>query len=143
RKNLARLIAAFGVVVRDHGFTGQMVLVGKAQMRADDARVAAGEAGVESRVVFTGFVSHDDLTLLYNRASLFVYPSLYEGFGLPPLEAMACGCPVLASNATAMPEVLGGAALLVNPLSVEELAQGMIAVLRRDELARDLRARGV
>src|ERR1700682_5822957 len=104
-------------------------------MRAGDARLAARKAGVESRVLFTGFVSHDDLTLLYNRASVFVYPSLYEGFGLPPLEAMACGCPVLASNVTAMPEVLGDAALLVNPLSVEELAEGMMAALSRPELA--------
>jgi len=143
RKNLARLIEAFGVVIREHGFTGQLVLVGKAHMRAGDARVAAHEAGVESRVVFTGFVSHDDLTLLYNRASVFVYPSLYEGFGLPPLEAMACGCPVLASNATAMPEVLGDAALLVNPLSVEEMAQGMMAVLEQPELAAGLREKGL
>jgi glycosyltransferase involved in cell wall biosynthesis len=142
RKNLARLIQAFGVAVREHGFTGQLVLVGKAQMRAGDARFAAREAGVESRVVFTGFVSHDDLTLLYNRASLFAYPSLYEGFGLPPLEAMACGCPVVASNVTALPEVLGDAALLVNPVSVAELAEAMSAVLERPELALSLREKG-
>lgn len=142
RKNLARLIEAFGLTVRQ-GFRGQLVLVGKAQRRAGDVQRAVRESGVESRVVFTGFVSHDDLTLLYNRASLFVYPSLYEGFGLPPLEAMACGCPVLASNATAMPEVLGDAALLVNPLSVEELAQGMMAVLDHPELAAGLREIGL
>jgi glycosyltransferase involved in cell wall biosynthesis len=144
RKNLARLIEAFGLAVRRQpGFRGQLVLVGKAQRRAGDVQRAVRESGVESRVVFTGFVSHDDLTLLYNRASLFVYPSLYEGFGLPPLEAMACGCPVLASNATAMPEVLGDAALLVNPLSVEEMAQGMMAVLDQPELAAGLREKGL
>jgi glycosyltransferase involved in cell wall biosynthesis len=142
RKNLARLIQAFGLAVREHGFNGQLVLVGKAQMRAGDARLAALKAGVESRVVFTGFVSHDDLTLLYNRASLFVYPSLYEGFGLPPLEAMACGCPVVASNVTALPEVLGNAALLINPLSVAELAEALTAVLERPELAASLREKG-
>jgi glycosyltransferase involved in cell wall biosynthesis len=80
--------------------------------------------------------------LLYNRASVFVYPSLYEGFGLPPLEAMACGCPVVASNVTALPEVLGDGALLVNPLSVEELAQAIAAVLQRPELAASLREKG-
>jgi glycosyltransferase involved in cell wall biosynthesis len=143
RKNLTRLIEAFGLLIRQHGFSGQLVLVGKAQLRAGDAQRAVRESGVESRVVFTGFVSHDDLTLLYNRASLFVYPSLYEGFGLPPLEAMACGCPVVASNVTAMPEVLGDAALLVNPLSNAELAQGMMAVLDRPELAASLRAKGL
>ena len=143
RKNLTRLIEAFGLAVREHGFTGQLVLVGQAHMRAGEVQRAVRERGVESRVVFTGFVSHDDLTLLYNRASLFVYPSLYEGFGLPPLEAMACGCPVLASNVTAMPEVLGDAALLVNPLSIAELAQGMMAVLDRPELAASLREKGL
>ncbi|HEV3168331.1 MAG TPA: glycosyltransferase family 1 protein, partial [Isosphaeraceae bacterium] len=142
RKNLARLIQAFGVVVREHGFTGQLVLVGKAHMRAGDAQQAARESGIESRVAFTGYVSHDDLMLLYNRASVFVYPSLYEGFGLPPLEAMACGCPVVASNVTALPEVLGDGALLVNPLSVEELAQAIAAVLQRPELAASLREKG-
>jgi glycosyltransferase involved in cell wall biosynthesis len=142
RKNLVRLIQAFGLTVRQHGFTGQLVLVGQAHRRAGDARLAARDAGVESRVVFTGFVSRDDLTLLYNRASLFVYPSLYEGFGLPPLEAMACGCPVVASNVTALPEVLGDAALLVNPLAVEALAEAMAAVLERPELAASLREKG-
>ena len=142
RKNLGRLIQAFAQVVQQHGFPGQLVLVGKAQLGAGDASRAVRESGVESRVVFTGFVSHDDLTLLYNRASLFVYPSLYEGFGLPPLEAMACGCPVVASNATAMPETLGDAALLVDPFSIGELAQAMFAVLDRPELASSLRERG-
>jgi len=73
----------------------------------------------------------------------FIYPSLYEGFGLPPLEAMACGCPVVASNVTAMPEVLGDAALLVDPTSTVALTQAMREVLQRDEFARDLRARGL
>jgi glycosyltransferase involved in cell wall biosynthesis len=88
-------------------------------------------------------VPEDQLVLLYNRAALFIYPSLYEGFGLPPLEAMACGCPVVASNVTAMPEVLGDAALLVDPTSTHALSEAMLQVLRRDELARDLRARGL
>jgi glycosyltransferase involved in cell wall biosynthesis len=142
RKNLGRLIQAFAQLVQQHGFEGQLVLVGKAHRRAGDAQRAVRESGVESRVVFTGFVSHEDLTLLYNRASLFVYPSLYEGFGLPPLEGMACGCPVVASSATAMPETLGDAALLVDPFSIAELAQAMIAVLNRPELAAGLRERG-
>jgi glycosyltransferase involved in cell wall biosynthesis len=143
RKNLVRLIQAFGLATRQHGFAGQLVLVGQAHTRAGDAQLAAREAGLESRVVFTGFVSHEALTLLYNRASVFVYPSLYEGFGLPPLEAMACGCPVVASNVTAMPEVLGDAALLVNPLAVAELADAMTAVLERPELAASLREKGL
>ena len=142
RKNLMRLIQAFALMVRHQGFSGSLVLVGKAGRRAGDAQRAVREAGLESRVVFTGFVSHEDLNLLYNRASLFVYPSLYEGFGLPPVEAMACGCPVVASNVTAMPEVLGDAALLVDPLSVPELAHAIAAVLERPELSGSLREKG-
>jgi glycosyltransferase involved in cell wall biosynthesis len=82
------------------------------------------------------------LNQLYNRAAMFVYPSLYEGFGLPPIEAMACGCPVVASNVAALPETTGGAALLVDPHSTQELAGAMGAILERPELARDLQERG-
>jgi glycosyltransferase involved in cell wall biosynthesis len=142
RKNLERLIQAFRVLVSQHQFGGSLVLVGKAGRSADQAQRAVHDAGLESRVVFTGYVSQSDLNLLYNRASLFIYPSLYEGFGLPPLEAMACGCPVVASNVTAIPEVLGDAAILVDPSSVQAIADGMAAVLQRRDLRASLRDRG-
>ncbi len=144
RKNLARLIEAFGAVAFEPGITAKLVLVGKAKGQAGAlARLVEQQHGLRERVVFTGFVDEAQLVLLYNRAALFIYPSLYEGFGLPPLEAMACGCPVVASNVTAMPEVLGDAALLVDPTSTHALSEAMLQVLRRDELARDLRARGL
>jgi glycosyltransferase involved in cell wall biosynthesis len=125
RKNLTRLIHAFGVLVSERGFSGSLVLVGKSDARTGPVVEAVRQFGLESRVVLAGFVSQEMLTLLYNRAALFVYPSLYEGFGLPPLEAMACGCPVVASNVTALPETLGDAALLVDPLSVPAITEAM------------------
>ena len=143
RKNLARLIEAFAAVAREPGVSAKLVLVGKSKGQTASLARLVAQHGLRERVVFTGFVDEDQLVLLYNRAALFIYPSLYEGFGLPPLEAMACGCPVVASNVTAIPEVLGDAALLVDPTSVSAMAEAMRDVLKRDELARDLRARGL
>jgi len=142
RKNLDRLLQAFGVLVRDGGFGGQLVLVGKGSGAAEILAKARRE-GLESKIALTGFIPEHDLVLLYNRASLFVYPSLYEGFGLPPIEAMACGCPVVASAASVLPETLGDAALLVDPESVNDLATAMSTVLVDTDLARKLRQKGL
>lgn len=143
RKNLGRLIEAFGVLVSQRGFSGSLVLVGKSDARSGPVLRMVKDSGLETRIVFTGFVSQSTLTLLYNQAALFVYPSLYEGFGLPPLEAMACGCPVVASNVTALPETLGDAALLVDPLSISAMAEAMASVLEGAPLARALREKGL
>jgi glycosyltransferase involved in cell wall biosynthesis len=142
RKNLDRLLDAFFVTARDRGFDGKLVLVGKGS-GAQRILAKVRQAGFESRVVLTGFVTEAELVVLYNRAKLFVYPSLYEGFGLPPVEAMACGCPVVASNTSVLPETLGDAAILVNPESVRDLAQAMSDVLERDDLAESLRGKGM
>jgi len=139
RKNLVRLVDAFAELARDPGFTAQLVIVGQQKGRAGDVRRSVRLKGLQSRVFFTGFISEPQLNLLYNRAALFVYPSLYEGFGLPPIEAMRCGCPVVASNTSALPEVLGEAAILVDPTSVKEIAEAMRAVVTRPELAGALR----
>jgi glycosyltransferase involved in cell wall biosynthesis len=143
RKNLARLIEAFAAVAVEPGITAKLVLVGKSKGQEASLARLVEQHRLRERVVFTGFVEEDQLVLLYNRAALFIYPSLYEGFGLPPLEAMACGCPVIASNVTAIPEVLGDAALLVDPTSVPAMAEAMRAVLRGNPAAADLRARGL
>lgn len=133
---------AFAALVAEPDVTAKLVLVGKAKRQAASLTRLIAQRGLRERVVFTGFVEEDQLVLLYNRAALFIYPSLYEGFGLPPLEAMACGCPVVAGNVTAMPEVLGDAALL-DPTSSQALAEAMREVLGRGELARELRGRGL
>lgn len=143
RKNLVRLMEAFAELVRDPSFTAQLVIVGQQKAGAAEILRSARTAGLEPRVFFTGFIAEPQLNLLYNRAALFVYPSLYEGFGLPPVEAMRCGCPVVASNTSAMPEVLGDAAILVDPTSVRAIADAIRAVLSRPELAAELRQKGL
>jgi glycosyltransferase involved in cell wall biosynthesis len=143
RKNLVRLLEAFAVVVTERRFAGSLVLVGQAAMGSATLRRLARLRGIESRVIFAGFVTQPELNALYNRAAVFVYPSLYEGFGLPAIEAMACGCPVVASNVSALPETTGGAAMLVDPLSTAAIADAISAVLERPELARQLRERGL
>jgi len=101
------------------------------------------ELGLGDRVHFAGYVHDADLPALYGGADLFVFPSLYEGFGLPPLEAMACGTPVVCSNAASLPEVVGDAAVTVDPYDVDALAEAMQRVLADRDLREDLRARGL
>lgn len=98
---------------------------------------------LQEAVFFLGYVPNQDLVGLYNLADLFVFPSLYEGFGFPPLEAMACGTPVVASNAASLPEVVGDAGLLVDPKNPGSIAEGIIRVLRDADLVEDLRRRGL
>jgi glycosyltransferase involved in cell wall biosynthesis len=142
RKNLATLIEAFAELVRQHAFGGQLVIAGKAKYRGEGTAGVVARLGLEGRVTFTGFVDDATLRLLYNRAALFAYPSLYEGFGLPLLEAMACGCPVVASNATAIPQTAGDAAILVDPTSSAALTAAMARVLGDAELARRMSIEG-
>ena len=102
----------------------------------------AKELGIGKQTEFKGVVSEAELIALYQQASLFVFPSLYEGFGLPVLEAMACGCPVIASNTSSLPEVVGNAGILVNPTSTTELMEAMAQVLTDTTLAQTLRKTG-
>jgi glycosyltransferase involved in cell wall biosynthesis len=148
RKNLATLFRAFARLKGDARFADlKLVKVGspgsgEAPFRAQTVR-AVREAGVEDDVVFVGRREGDDLAACYSGAECFVLPSLYEGFGLPLVEAMACGCPVIVSNVTSLPEVAGGAALLVDPDDARELADAMDAVLTDRVLRADLRERGL
>ena len=104
---------------------------------------AVEELELEAHTIFTGYIPDEDLPAIYSGADLFVFPSLYEGFGLPPLEAMACGTPVVCSNAASLPEVVGDAAIMVDPYDVEGLAQAMRRVLADRDLQEDLRQRGL
>ncbi len=147
RKNIVRLIQAFARVVED-GFPGVLLITGSVEGAPyqDEMKklcdAALVEARVADRVVFTGFVTEDELDTLLRNACMLVYPSLYEGFGIPILEAMKVGVPVITSNATAMPEVAGGAALLVDPLRVDALVDGMKRLLKDDELRNELTQAG-
>jgi glycosyltransferase involved in cell wall biosynthesis len=140
RKNLVRLTEAFAIV-RTDGLARQLVIVGQGRWRQSQVMCAVRRQGLQDDVLFTGFVPDDDLPALYSGAAVFAYPSLYEGFGLPLLEAMTCGTPVVSSNTSSMPEVAGDAALLVDPRDVGALAAALGSVLSRPDLAAELRAR--
>jgi glycosyltransferase involved in cell wall biosynthesis/ubiquinone/menaquinone biosynthesis C-methylase UbiE len=137
RKNLRTLLQAYATYVTRHAGAELLVVAGGKGWLSDDLSQVAAERGIAERVKFLGYVQEVDLRVLYSTAKLFVYPSIYEGFGLPPLEAMACGAPVITSNTSALPEVVGDAALLVDPHNGEALYQAMERVL----CDRDIRAR--
>lgn len=139
QKNLPRLIEAFAVVkeeLRGHPELGQLKLlvIGEALTRHADLRRAVTRVRVREDVRFLGFVPQPVLRVFYARARAFLFPSLYEGFGLPPLEAMAHGTPVLTSNVSSLPEVFSDAALLVNPENVFDIARGIRQILTDQEL---------
>jgi glycosyltransferase involved in cell wall biosynthesis len=117
-------------------------MVGEPVNRFGDMMATTHTLGLEHRVVLTGTLSVTDMRLLYSHAAVFVFASLYEGFGMPVLEAMACGAPVITSNTTALPEVAGDAAVLVNPEDPEELADAIIRVLEDSALRATLKERG-
>jgi glycosyltransferase involved in cell wall biosynthesis len=142
RKNLQTLIEAFAIIARQ-GFPHTLVLAGAEAYLGAEVKSAVRSHGLQDRVVLIGYVPDEDLPPLYSGASLFVFPSLYEGFGLPPLEAMACGTPVVCSNTSSLPEVVGDAALLVNPLDAEAMARAMATILENRQLADQLRKAGL
>jgi len=113
RKNYQMLIRAFQPVAQTHPHN--LVITGGKGWLMDEMMAEVGRQGLDSRVLFAGFVADTDLPALYSEADLFVFPSLYEGFGLPLLEAMGCGVPVISSNASSLPEVAGNAAVLLSP----------------------------
>jgi glycosyltransferase involved in cell wall biosynthesis len=142
-KNLERLIRAFARARAKGGHEDvRLVLIGDEVSRYGSLRRTVEEAGVRQDVRFFGFVPHGTLAALYRLASVFAFPSLYEGFGLPPLEAMACGTPVLTSRVSSLPEVVGDGALLVDPYSEEAIAQGLSRLLDDGDLRRGLVERG-
>jgi len=127
RKNLPRLILAYEILKKKKNIKHNLVIVGKKGYLFSETESIVRSLG--SSVIMTGFVDADELAILYNTANVFVYPSLFEGFGLPCLEAMACGCPVISSNLTSIPEVVADAGLLVNPLDTDELAGAIYKVI--------------
>jgi len=136
-KNGVTLLRALGAMAATGDERAHLVIAGAEGSYAADVRWEARRLGLEARVRFTGYIASEDLPALFGAATAFVFPSLFEGFGLPPLEAMACGAPVICSNAASLPEVVGDAALLIDPLSADDLA----AALRRLLDDADLRAR--
>jgi glycosyltransferase involved in cell wall biosynthesis len=143
KKNLSSLIAAFACVLQKGAEDLALVIVGGIGDDLPKLRRAISGAGVEDSVLLAGRVSEERLVALYNGAEAFVYPSWEEGFGLPPLEAMACGTPVLCSNAGALPETVGNAALLFSPDRPLELASQLSRLLAEPQRAAALKADGL
>ena len=143
RKNLPRLLAAFSSLVRQGSLPHHLVLVGKRTWTSEETFASIDSLGLTSRVHVTGEVPLDELALLYAAAEVFVFPSLTEGFGLPPLEAMACGTPVISSNATSLPEVVGDAGVLIDPYDVDALARAILDVTSSERLRRELSEKGI
>jgi glycosyltransferase involved in cell wall biosynthesis len=143
RKNIARAVEAFARFVAPRFPEHSFYLVGELGWKYAEVLAAIERHGGGGRIRRLGYVPHADLPALYGHADLLVYPSLYEGFGFPVLEAMACGTPVLTSDCSSLREVAGGAAILVDPLSVEAIAEGMARGLRPGPDRNGLIARGL
>ncbi len=144
RRNLERLIEAVAGARRSFGVDPMLLIVGTPAPFSPPVDIpgTAERFGLEEKVVHAPFISDEDLLLLYNACGLFAYPSLYEGFGLPVIEAMACGAPVACSNTTSIPEVAGDAVLYFDPESVEEMAEAIGKGLTDGELRGELSTRG-
>lgn len=135
KKNIPTLIKAFKLLKRNGGGGDiKLVIAGGKGWFYDQVFTCVEELGLKNEVIFTGFVSKEDLYQLYNGAELFVFPSLYEGFGLPPLEAMACGTPVVCSNTGSLPEVVGDAGIFVDPMDLNGWVEAMRGVLNNPSL---------
>jgi glycosyltransferase involved in cell wall biosynthesis len=143
RKNTKLVIQAFANLKHQKKIDEKLVIVGISNWKKSQFYELVYSLKLENEILFTGFVTQEALICLYNSASIFLYPSLYEGFGIPPLEAMACGTPVITSNTTSIPEVVGDAALQINPTSQEELEAAVHKLLFDHALRNDFIQRGL
>ena len=143
RKNIDRLVDAYALIKQRVNNPPKLVIAGRKGWQYDSIFKKVRELGLADDVIFTGYVDASDSPLLMSGAIAFVFPSIYEGFGMPPLEAMACGTPVITSNAASLPEVVGDAALMVNPYSTESIADAIERILFDKNLRAKLSKRGL
>jgi glycosyltransferase involved in cell wall biosynthesis len=143
RKNIIGLIEAFSKLITKYKKDIKLVIAGKQGKSYAIYKKKTQDLGIEDSVLFPGFIEVDHLPKLYNASKLLAYPSFYEGFGLPPVEAMACGTPVITSNVTSIPEVLGDSAIFINPNDVDALCNSMYEILNNEELAESLILKGL
>jgi glycosyltransferase involved in cell wall biosynthesis len=142
-KNHVRLLEALAVLRDTHGLCPGLVLAGSPKGASADVTAAVARLGLERQVRWLGYVDQPRLVGLYRAATALVFPSLHEGFGMPLLEAMACGCPVVCSRTTGTGETAGDAALTFDPTDVSDMAQAIRTLLDADDLRRDLSRRGL
>jgi len=146
RKNVDGLVKAFYKLKRKYKLTNLKLLkAGNPQYQRDRKRLLnlIKQLGLQEEIIFLDYVPEEDLLGLYNIAELFVFPSFYEGFGLPALEAMACGTPLITSNTSSLPEVVGDAGVMVDPKNVSDLAEAMYKVLKSEELRKKMISKGL
>lgn len=139
RKNIVGLIEAFSKLISKLKNTKiKLVIAGSKGKSYSIYKKTTEDLSIQNNVIFPGFIPLEHMPLLYNASKIFIYPSLYEGFGLPPIEAMACGIPIIASNLTSIPEVVGDAAMLINPYDIEELSNAMYHIIENKNLENQL-----
>jgi glycosyltransferase involved in cell wall biosynthesis len=143
RRNIPRLLEAFSKLKKRYRLGHKLVIVGRYDPVNTNYPKLAKELGIENEVIHFARLQDQDMPLFYNAAELFVYPSSYEGFGLPLVEAMACGTPMVVSNSQPMPEIVGNAGLFVDPLNVEQLSRAIHEVLNDEHLQSELRERSL
>lgn len=142
RKNVKSILVAFSRLPSHIIKKYKVLILGPSKDEHSYLMKLAESLGIGDKVIFTGYVPNEHLPMFYNASSLFVYPSLYEGFGLPPLEAMSCRIPVITSNISSIPEVVGDAALLINPFDTEELKDGIEKILEDEKLSSEFSEKG-
>lgn len=142
RKNVKELIIAFNKIQKSLKKNYKLVLCGSIRDEGIKLQELCKELLMDDKIIFTGFVPDDELPLFYNAAEVFIYPSSYEGFGLPPLEAMSCATPVITSNLTSIPEVTKDCAILINPFDKDELASSILTLLNSESLLQEYSEKG-
>ena len=143
RKNILGLIEAFNIVKNKTKKNLKLVIVGRHGFSYETYKKRTIELKLESSVIFPGFIKTDDMPYFYNASSMLVYPSFYEGFGLPVLEAMACATPVISSSLTSVPEVCGDASILINPSNIDDISSAILNIFNDKDLASSLIYRGL
>jgi glycosyltransferase involved in cell wall biosynthesis len=143
KKNPIRLIEAFASLKRDGKIVHKLVIAGKRAWGDEAVFHAVRRNGLEGEVIFTGYVPKEELPLLMSGADVFIFPSLHEGFGIPPLEAMACGTPVITSNVSSLPEVVADAGVLVDPYNTDEMAEAIYRVVSNRDLREQMQRKGL
>lgn len=145
RKNIPRLISAYAALCRERKVESvpKLVIVGKRAWLYEETLNAAENSAVRNQIFFTGYVPEEDLPCLYTDARCFIYPSYFEGFGIPPLEAMGCGTPTITANRTCFPEVIGDGGLMVDPFDIEAISAAMVRVLSDKQFREELRVKGL
>lgn len=143
RKNLERLIQAYAQLKSEIPTAPKLVIAGGNGWLYESIYETVKIMSIESDVIFTGYINQEDLPILIKGAKIFLFPSLYEGFGMPPIEAMACGTPVIVSNAASLPEVVGDAAFFVDPFSADSIKESLKQLLYDEKKRFELSARGI